>query len=167
MKKDKATGTGYESTMPYDSTWKEEAGSLGFRMCNDYMFRALLQKDEEVLKGLISSFLQVAPHEIEDVLIMNPIVIGETIGAKEIHLDTHVELHDGREMDFEMQLNKHKGWNERSLLYLCRGYGGLSHGDDYAVIRGIWQITFCDFCPFPENPAFYSTFLLRNIENIY
>ena len=48
-------------------------------MTNDYMFRALFQKNNRALKGLLSSLLHMQPDEILSVEITNPIVIGEAI----------------------------------------------------------------------------------------
>ena len=157
----------YDHSMPYNGTWKKETGQLEFRMCNDYLFRAILQKDEETLKAVTASILRIEADKIEDIIITNPIMIGQIVSAKEITLDTHIMLSDGCEMDIEMQLEKHSGWEERSVLYLCRGYDGLSRGDEYTDIKVMWQVIFCDFCPFPEFPAFYSTYKLINTDNQY
>ena len=160
MKKD------YENTLPYDDGWKKKSGPLGFRMCNDYLFRAFLQRDEESLKALIASFLQTDAKNIGEVTITNPIILGEEISDKELHLDVHVVLEQGLQIDFEMQLAQHIGWIERSVFYVCRCVDSLSHGDDYSEIPGIWQISFCNFTLFPEHPKFYSSYMLIDTENI-
>ncbi|MCR5323430.1 MAG: Rpn family recombination-promoting nuclease/putative transposase [Lachnospiraceae bacterium] len=160
MKKD------YENTMPYDDGWKKKTGPLGFRMCNDYLFRAFLQRDEESLKALIASFLQITPEAVGDVTVTNPIILGEEISDKELHLDVRVVTENGRLFNLEMQLAKHKGWIERSVLYACRCYDSAGHGDHYNEIPGVWQISFCDFCLFDEYPFFYSSYMLINTKNI-
>ena len=160
MKKD------YENTLPYDGGWKKKSGPLGFRMCNDYLFRAFLQRDEESLRALIASFLQTDADKIGEVTVINPIILGEEVSDKELHLDVHVVIEHGAQIDFEMQLAQHKGWIERSILYVCRCIDSLSHGDDYADVPGVWQISFCNFTLFPDHPAFYSSYMLINTENI-
>ena len=156
----------YENTMPYDDGWKKKSGPLGFRMCNDYLFRAFLQRDEESLKALIASFLQTDAKNIGEVTVTNPIILGEEISDKELHLDVHVVMEQGLQIDFEMQLAQHTGWIERSVLYVCRCIDSLSHGDDYTEIPGVWQISFCNFTLFPEHPKFYSCYMMIDTENI-
>ena len=160
MKKD------YENTMPYNDGWKKKTGSLGFRMCNDYLFRAFLQRDEESLRALIASFLQVTPEAVGDVTVTNPIILGEEIPDKELHLDIRVVTEVGRLINFEMQLARHPGWVERSMLYACRCYDSAGHGDHYNDIPGIWQISFCNFCLFHDHPEFYSSYMMINTRDI-
>ena len=97
-------------------------------MCNDYLFRSFLQRDEESLKALIASFLQTDAKNIGEVTVTNPIILGEEISDKELHLDVHVVMEQGLQIDFEMQLARHTGWIERSVLYVCRCIDSLSHG---------------------------------------
>ncbi|MBR5968393.1 MAG: Rpn family recombination-promoting nuclease/putative transposase [Lachnospiraceae bacterium] len=155
----------YENTMPYNDGWRAKSGSLGFKMSNDYLFRALLQKDEESLKNLVSAFIGIAPEEIEDVTVTNPIVLGDSLVDIEIHLDVHVIIDNSRSMDLEMQTARHVGYVERSLLYLCRSFDSLHHGDDYQDTPGIWQISFCDFCLFPDRPEFYANYMMINVRD--
>lgn len=54
-------------------------GKIPFGMTNDYMFRAVLQKNNKVLRGLICSLLQLTEADIKSVAITNPIIIGEAI----------------------------------------------------------------------------------------
>ena len=44
-----------------------------------------------------------------------------------------------------MQLNRVEGWIERSMLYACRGFDSLSHGDDYIEAGMSAQISFLNF----------------------
>ena len=66
---------------------EKATGEIEYNMTNDYMFRALFQKNNRALKGLLSALLHVRPDEILSVEITNPIVIGETIQDKEFRLD--------------------------------------------------------------------------------
>jgi predicted transposase/invertase (TIGR01784 family) len=152
---------GYRNSMPYNDGWKVKTGALGFKMCNDYLFRAFLQCDEESLRALIAALMRTDPGEIEDVIVTNPIVLGETILSKEIRLDIHVVLKSGKHLDIEMQSYSHKGWMERSLFYACRCYDSLDHGDLYHEHPGVWQIEFCNFRPFADYQGFYFNFYMR------
>ena len=69
----------YEHIMEYSAKWKEKSGPLEFHMTNDYLFRALLQKDEKSLKAFVATFLMVAPDRITEIEITNPIILGESL----------------------------------------------------------------------------------------
>ena len=106
--------------------------------------------------------LKKDPSTIREVEVTNPIILGESIDEKEIHLDVRTVVDNEREMVFEMQLINHDGWRERTLIYACRAYDKLDHGDDYRNARGVWQISFCNFTLFPDEPEFYSTYMFIN-----
>ena len=57
-------------------------GLINYGMTNDYMFRAVLQKNVKVLKGVISSLLHLPEEEIESVQITNPIELGMILMRK-------------------------------------------------------------------------------------
>ena len=61
------------------ASFLEAKGTIEYNMTNDYMFRAVLQKNNYVLKGLISSLLHIPIEEIKSVEITNPIVLGNAI----------------------------------------------------------------------------------------
>ena len=63
-----------------------EHGKLTIPMTNDYLFRALLQRNNKVLTGLIASLLHLSPSEISSVEITNPIVLGESTNDKTFSL---------------------------------------------------------------------------------
>lgn len=56
----------------------KETGKLDFPLTNDYMFRALLQKNEKVLKALICSLLHLENNDSITAEITNPIILGES-----------------------------------------------------------------------------------------
>ena len=153
------------NSLPYNGAWKEKTGALGFKMCNDYLFRMLLQEDPDTLKAIIASFMHVSIDEIEQVTVINPIVPGESVDDKEIRLDINVIMNMKKPINIEMQAYNHTGWIERSVLYACRGFDTLTHGDKYTDNMGFWQISFCDFCIFKEHPAFYRSFVLTSTDN--
>ena len=140
-------------------------GPLPYNLTNDYLFRALLQENNKVLKGLIGSLLHLQPEEIISAEIKNPIILGESIGDKDFVLDVHVLLNDEALIDLEMQVLKYDNWNERSLGYLCRTFDNLNKGDDYLDTKPAIHIGFLDFTLFPEYPEFYATYKLMNVRN--
>ncbi|HKM22061.1 MAG TPA: hypothetical protein VJZ01_08465, partial [Lachnospiraceae bacterium] len=48
-------------------------GPIEYKLTNDYLFRAVFQKNTHVLKGLICSLLNLKEAEIQSVEIQNPI----------------------------------------------------------------------------------------------
>lgn len=67
-------------------------GVIRYTMKNDYMFRAVLQKNENALKGLLYALLSLPEGSITSVVILNPIVLGETIDDKTCILDINIHL---------------------------------------------------------------------------
>lgn len=146
-------------------TGAQATGPLEFGLTNDYMFRALLQKNQKVLKGLICSTLHKKPEEILSAEIKNPIILGNSINEKNFVLDVHVLLNNNTLIDLEMQVVKYDNWSDRSLGYLCRTFDNLNKGDDYITTKTAIQIGFLDFTLFPETPEFHSTYKLMNVKN--
>ena len=150
------------TVVPFKNDWKEKEGALGFKMRNDYLFRAFLQCDNESLKALIASLLYVDVSEITSAEITNPIILGASADDKEIRMDIHVILNKQHPINIEMQTYNRAGWKERSVLYACRGYDSQKHGDSYEEHPGFRQVTFCDYTLFAEHPAFCSTYMLTS-----
>ena len=132
-------------------------------MTNDYMFRALFQKNNRALKGLLSALLHVRPEEILSVKITNPIVIGETIQDKEFRLDIKAVLNGYQQINLEMQVVNRHDWPERSIGYLSRMYNNLQKGDQYIDTKPAIHIGILNFSPFEEQPIFYSRNLLMDV----
>ena len=57
-------------------------GPATIRMTNNYLFRALLQRNNRVLKSLIRPLLHLVPEEIISVEITNSIELGATHSLK-------------------------------------------------------------------------------------
>lgn len=102
-----------------NKSYLEATGEIPYNMTNDYIFRAVLQKNEKVLRGLVSSLLHLNPEEIQ-VEITNPIKLGSTIVNKDFLLDVDVILNHYTRLNLEMQVIDELNWPERSLSCLCR-----------------------------------------------
>lgn len=140
-------------------------GKIEYGFTNDYMFRAVLQRNKKVLKGLICALLHLKPDEVTSVEVTNPIILGETIADKDFLLDIHVSLNNNTSINLEMQVQNLGNWTERSLSYLCRSFDNLNSGDDYAEATPAIHIGFLDFTLFPEVPEFYATYRMINVKN--
>ena len=84
--------------------YEAATGKILFNMTNDYMFRAVLQKNNRVLRGLIKSLLHMSEEDIKEVKITNPIILGESINAKQMWLDVNVILNNSIIINLEMQI---------------------------------------------------------------
>ena len=154
-----------KSNEQFSKKLMEATGPIMYNMTNDYMFRAILQKNKKVLKGLICSLLHLKPNEITMVDITNPIELGSSIEAKDFVLDITVLLNDNTLINLEMQVENELNWKDRSLVYLCRTFDQLYAGDDYSIAKPAIHIGFLCFTPFKEYPEFYAKYKLMNIKN--
>jgi hypothetical protein len=64
--------------------WKEPTGPLPFRMTNDYLFKYLLQSEEDVLKAIVCSYRDLNPDDIRSIYVMNAIQISDEIADKKM-----------------------------------------------------------------------------------
>lgn len=127
-------------------------GELKYPLTNDFMFKAVLQRNQTALKGLLCALLHMRMEEIAEVKILNPIEIGGVIEEKMMILDLKLELNDSRILDIEMQVIDEGNWSERSLAYLCRAFDQLDKGEGYMDVKETIHIGILDFTPqgFPE-----------------
>ena len=150
-----------------NTSFKNATGKIDYTLTNDYMFRAVLQENNKVLKSLICSLLHLNPHEVKSVVITNPIVIGKYFDDKTFVLDIKVLLNNAKIINLEMQVAKHDFWTNRSLSYLCGIFNNLKKGRDYSKVKPAYHISILNFTPFPDYPEFYATNKMMNIKNFY
>lgn len=146
-------------------SFEEAEGVIEYTMTNDYMFRAILQTNEKVLRGLIGSLLHLNQEEILTVKIENPIELGKAIDNKNFVLDIRVTLNNHTSLNLEMQVSNHGNWNDRALSYLCRSFDNLNKGETYEFSRPAIHIGILDFILFPDDPEFYATNKMLNIRS--
>lgn len=145
----------------------QATGKLEYNMTNDYMFRMVLQRDEETLVGLICSVLHLTREDVESVRIENAIEPGADVASKEYQLDIHVSFNDSSYINLEMQVINYKNWPERSLSYLCRRFDNVSRGKDYNTVKPVFHVGFLDFTLFDEHPEFFAKYQMRNAKDNY
>ena len=144
---------------------EEAHGTIPYGMTNDYMFRAVLQSNNKVLRGLICSLLHLSESEIISTEITNPIILGQSIEDKEFRLDINVLLNNHTIINLEMQVANELNWPNRSILYLCRSFDNPKHGQDYQETMPAIHIGFLDYTLFKEYPEFYATYKLINVKS--
>jgi len=150
---------------PTDTDILNARGQIPYSMTNDYMFRAVLQSNNKVLKGLICALLHFTEEEIFSVEITNPIILGEAVKNKEFRLDINVILNNRTLINLEMQITNQLNWRNRSVMYLCRSFDQLNHGQDFSESKPVIHIGFLDYSLFQDYPEFYASYKLINIKN--
>lgn len=145
-----------------DHSFETVTGSIDYPFTNDYMFRAILQKDKQVLKALVSALLHLEKDSVKEVTITNPIELGAAISDKDFILDIRIDLDGEKLIDLEMQVTNQYNWPERSISYAARSFDHLNSGQDYSEVLTVHSIGFLNYTLFPEAPEFFSTYELRN-----
>ena len=143
-----------------------ESGPLFVPMTNDYLFRAILQRNKKILKGLTCALLGLQDDEVTSVAVINPIELGKAIDEKSFILDILVELNNKNLINLEMQVINEHNWVERSLAYLCRTFNSLKEGDPYSKLRPVHQIGILNFTLFDDAPEFYANYELLNVKSL-
>ncbi len=136
-----------------------------YGMQNDYMFHAVLQKNEEVLRNLLATLLEMDEAAIVSCHIENPIELGKEIEGKECILDVKLTLNHAKIINIELQVYKQTYWVERSLLYWARAYDNLKSGEDYSKLLPTYHIGILDFTLFEEHPKFMGKYQLMDVED--
>lgn len=154
------------TSLSLEQAFLEAIGPITYNMTNDYMFRAILQSNENVLRKLVCALLHYKMKDIKTIEIKNPIKLGENISNKDFILDINILLNSNKIVNLEMQVNNLGNWPERSLSYLCRNFDNLNRGDDYVTVKPVIHIGILDFEPFPDKePEFYSSYRMMNEKN--
>ncbi len=140
-------------------------GKVRYRLTNDYLFRAVMQRNKKVLVGLLSALLYLKPEDIESIEITNPIILGEEIDEKTFILDIKIILNQNVIINIEMQVADYQDWVERSLVYLCRAFDQPVKGGAYLDIKETIHISILAFTLFPDYPEFYAKYQMLNMKN--
>ena len=140
-------------------------GKLRYTMRNDYMFKAVLQKNKRALKGLLSALLYMKAEDITEIQILNPIELGERVDGKKCILDLKLMLNNSSVLNIELQVAYFKDWVERSLTYLCRLFNHLHEGQEYGEVMATYHIGILDFWLPGKTKEFYSEYRLMNVKN--
>lgn len=144
---------------------KKATGTILYTFLNDYMFRVILQKHKNVLRSVVCACLKLKAEEVQDIVVQNPIELGEAIDDKTFILDIHVLLNNSMIINLEMQVLDLKDWPERSLSYLARSYDNVVKGDEYINVKPVYHIGFLNYTLFPEYPEFFAKYRMMNIKN--
>lgn len=149
-------------TLHTNLSFEAATGNIDYPFTNDYMFRAILQKDKPVLKALIAALLHLEKESIHDVVITNPIELGAAISDKDFILDIRINLNNEQLIDLEMQMSNEYNWPERSISYAARSFDQLNSGEEYKEVLPVHSIGFLNFTLFEDQSEFFAAYELRN-----
>ena len=144
--------------------FQNATGPVTIPLTNDYLFKAMLQENKNVLKALICSLLHYSPSQVKDATITNPIILGEHVSDKMIILDVNIIFNNGSRLNLEMQVVNEHNWPERSTIYACRNLSKLNKGSKYNDVKPVYQIGFLDYTLFPDHPSFFATYKLTDVK---
>ena len=140
-------------------------GIIPYTFLNDYMFRVILQKHKNVLRSIVCACLKLDAGDVQDIVVQNPIELGEAIDDKTFILDINVLLNNNTIINLEMQVLDLKDWPERSLSYLARSYDNVVKGDEYINVKPVYHIGFLNYTLFPKYPEFFAKYRMMNLKN--
>ena len=129
------------------------------------MTNAVLQKNEEVLRNLLATLLEMDEADIVDCHLENPIELGKEIEGKECILDVKLTLNHAKIINIELQVYKQTYWVERSLLYWARAFDNLKSGEDYSKLLPTYHIGILDFTLFEDHPKFMAQYQIMDVED--
>lgn len=121
----------------------------------DFCFKELMQ-NAKVRKGIIAALLGVSPEEIEETTLLPTILRKEYEDDKYGILDVHVQMKNGIQIDFEMQVEEFDFWEKRIVFYLSKMITDQLHaGDNYDKIQKCIHVSILDFIHFPGDDRCY------------
>ena len=140
--------------------YEEATGRISVTLTEDMMLHYAMQESKVALKGLVCALKGLDPADVSDVELLNPVNYNEL--GKEVVLDVKVTLNNKEILNIELQVYHDTNWIKRSLLYLCRAYDSIGHGEDYSKLKPTTHIGIMGYDLFPERPEFYAKYLLSN-----
>jgi predicted transposase/invertase (TIGR01784 family) len=118
---------------------------LSYALKGDIAFKWAMTNNPHLLKSLLSAALGVTEDSIGPIVITNPEMTPETVGAKRCLLDLNVRIGDDL-CALELQLADEGNYAERCLFYLSRlCIGALEKGQDYGQMPRVILISILDF----------------------
>lgn len=139
---------------------KNRTGKLTYSLTNDYLFKVILQNNEDILRALLGSLLGLPQESIQSVIILNAIDPGATIHDEETILDIRLVLNHQQVLNLEMQVKNEYNWPERSLTYLCRSFDQIQRGWNYGTALPTHHISILNFSLDGTPKQFYSHYCM-------
>ena len=142
---------------------KERYGKKLLDVRNDLVFKVIFgeESNEDLLLLLLNAILQ---EEVEKITFIDTYVGADFVDEKYSVMDIRVRTSKKVEINIEMQLEHHDGFENRMLLYWARLYTKqLKSGQAYTQLKKAVQISIVDFESL-QNEHYHSTFQLEEKE---
>ena len=147
---------------PLPPGFETATGPLPHNLMNDLMFRIVFETNQDALKSLLCSLLHLEENDIVELVITNPIRLGETPKKKFYIYDIYLLLNNQKKIHLELQIVRQDFWTDRSLCYLCQDFGNLNEGETYDMVKPLIQVDIIDFDLYENSQEFYATYHLAN-----
>lgn len=131
---------------------------------NDFVFKAFFgdKRNEKLLIQFLNAILEI---NIRSLQIMNPQIEVQHVSDKSSVMDILCKTDKGELINIEMQLQEHRAFPERMLMYWAKMYASQDEkGKSYRELKKAIQIIISDFNFLSKN-HFHSMFQLRDEEN--
>ena len=135
-------------------------------LMNDLLFHMVFSMNEQALRSLLSSLLNMPEAEIQRIEILNPLQYNESIDTMVTVLDLKVHLNEQKFILVEMQVRRFESWTNRTLVYACREIDAQSRGEEfsYSKLQPVIQIAIMNHTLFPDHKRFCARYDLRDHE---
>ncbi len=123
-----------------------ENGQKFYLPSNDYIFKAMMTRNADLLRDFLGSVLPDLMTDFADCIVENGDLLGESTDAKLFKLDLVVTTRRGNTINIEMQVCHEPGLENRMQLYLARNHARqLDSGDCYNKQHRTYSIWLCKF----------------------
>lgn len=147
-----------ENHVPYPSTLLDTR--------NDVVFKAIFgkEKNHDILLSLLNAISQ---EDLEKIIFLDTYLGANYADEKYSVLDIRVRTMKKIEIDIEMQVEYHEGFEGRMLMYWARMFSGqLKTGENYTKLNKTVQISIVKF-KFLKTEHFHSAFQLLEKNQLF
>jgi len=136
-------------------------------LTNDFTFKAVFSKHEDVLLDLLNSFPEFEDNkQIVSLRVLNPEIPKDMKTDKAIVLDIKAVDKEGNKFLIEMQASQQTFFSKRVLYYWSKLYSkAIGKGQSYHHLPKVYSFNFVNFEIFPEQSKFLWLFQISDKTN--
>lgn len=97
---------------------EKATGPLRIPFTNDYLFRAMLQRNNHALVSMLCSLMQIGMDTVFSAEITNPIILGDHAEDKDIIPDIRIVFNDHTFLNLKIRITSRYDQVRRSLYFL-------------------------------------------------
>jgi len=143
---------------------------------NDFAFKQIFgtEKNKDILIHFLNDIIGYPDgQQITDVTFLETAQDPEIAAYRQSIVDVLCKTQDNTQIIIEMQVSKHKGFEQRAQYYAARAYsqqlleedGEHKKLDVYAKLKGVIFLAIADFTMFPDKSEWVSTHQTRDIKS--